>query len=102
MSDGQPRGNQTSDSTFNKVNQIETNKRLEWLNNIIDTLDSIYERLDIDGQDIWNEIIVKNKCPTYMEYELGMDRATMFRKRKRIAYICAIELGMIENPTQKS
>ena len=98
MSDGQPRGNQTSDSTFNKVNQIETNKRLEWLNNIIDTLDSIYERLDIDGQGIWTEIIVKNKCPTYMEYELGMDRATMFRKRKRIAYICAIELGMIENP----
>ena len=99
MSDGQPRGNQTSDSTFNKVNQIETNKRLEWLNNIIDTLDSIYERLDIDGQDIWNEIIVKNKCPTYMEYELGMNRATMFRKRKQIAYICATELGML---SQKS
>lgn len=99
MSDGQPRGNQTSDSTFNKVNQIENNKRLEWLNRVIDTLDSIYERLDIDGQDIWNEIIVKNKCPTYMEYELGMNRATMFRKRKQIAYICAIKLGML---SQKS
>lgn len=99
MSDGQPRGNQTSDSTFNKVNQIETNKRLVWLNNIINTLDGIYERLDIDMQDVWNEIIVKDKCPEYMEYELGMYKTTIYRKRKRIAYICAIELGML---SQKS
>ena len=99
MSDGQPRCNQTSDSTFNKVNQIETNKRLEWLNRVIDTLDDIYMQLSVDNQTIWNEIIVKNKCPTYMEYELGMNRATMFRKRKQIAYICATELGML---SQKS
>ena len=61
MSDGQPRGNQTSDPTFGKVSQIDMNKRLEWLNNIIDTLENVYERLDIDNQDVWNEIIVKNK-----------------------------------------
>ena len=95
MPDGQPRGNQTSDSTFDKVNQLGIDKRLLWLNNIIDTLDRIYERLEIDMQDVWNEIIVKNKCPEYMEHELGMYKTTIYRKRKKIAYICAIELGMI-------
>ena len=99
MSDGQPRGNQTSDSTFGKVVRIDNDKRLEWLNRITETLENVYERLDVDMKKVWDEVIVKNVCPTYVEYEVGMERSTLFRKRKRIAYFCAIELGML---SQKS
>lgn len=95
MSDGQPRGNQTSDSTFNKVNQLESNERLDWLNRVVNSLENIYEQLSDDFRDVWDEIIVKNQCPTYMTYEIGMDRATIYRKRKRIAYACALKLGML-------
>ena len=96
MSDGQPRGNQTSDSTASKTIRMDTNKRIHWLENIIETLENIYNRLDNQSKDVWNRVIIKRENPNILEYEIGMSRATIYRTRKYISILCAVELGILK------
>lgn len=96
MSDGQPRGNQTSDPTSSKVEKMSNNKRIQWLENTIDTLENVYEKLDEECKDVWNRVIIKGENPNYLEFEIAMSRATIFRRRKTIAILCAIELGILK------
>lgn len=99
-SDGQPRGNQTSNPTEAKTSKLMTTRRLLVLHEHIDAIKSVYERLSDEYKDFFNV----NYTPPYKEKkahmikvcsEVAISEREYYRRRDRIVYAVAAELGLI-------
>lgn len=82
--DGLPKGNTTGNPVEIKALRHITNKRSEFLTNMINDIKYVYSQLDDELQAVWNKAIVKNKSIIALERELCMSRNTIYRKKRYI------------------
>ena len=94
-SDGQPRGNQTSDTTARKAEKLITSKSVLIVTNKINNIERALERLSEEDQELVDIIFFKKRNQAQAETQFGISYATYYGVRDKMIYLTAIEYGEV-------
>ena len=94
-SDGQPRGNQTSDTTAQKAEKLITSKSLLIVTSKINNIEKALDRLSEEDKKTVEIIFFKKKNQAQAETQYGISYATYYGIREKMIYLTAIEFGEI-------
>lgn len=93
--DGQPRGNQTSDTTSQKAEKLITSKSILIVTEKINNVERALGRLSKEDRETVEIIFFKKKNQAQAEIDYGISYATYYGVRDRMIYLTAIEYGEV-------
>ena len=93
--DGQPRGNQTSNSTLDKVIKMENSNKIKIYEDKIKKMDRAFNNLKTDEIKIAEIIFKKGYSQLYAENYEYIGKETYYNIKNKLIYLTAIEYGEI-------
>ena len=94
-SDGQPRGNQTSDTTYRKAEKLITSKSILIVTDKINKIEKAFSKLNEDEKEIAEIIFIKGHSQVYAEMYDYIKKDAYYNMKNKIIYLTAIEYGEI-------
>jgi len=97
LSDGMPKGNETSDSTAKKAISLNESKSIKAMREVLDAIDVSLKMLSDGHRALFKEVYGKGRKDIYSVCaELGMSERTYRRHKAQIVLAVAGEMGKIQ------
>ena len=93
--DGQPRGNETSDTTAQKATKLITSKAILIATKKITNIENALSKLTEEEKEIEDIIFNKRCSQAKAEIKYNVSPDTYYNTRRKIVYLTAIEYGEI-------
>jgi RinA family phage transcriptional activator len=97
--DGMPRGGSQSDTTYQRVERLVTNRRLKYMEKVITSIENVMSELPPEKYQLV-ELKYWAKPQTLTDYgiaqKIGCGRATVFRWLEGICLAVGVEMGIVD------
>ena len=93
--DGQPRGNQTSDTTFQKTEKLITSRSILIVTDKINKIERALDKLDKLDREVVEIIFFKGHNQVYAQMYDNISKDTYYDIMNKIIYLAAVEYGEI-------
>ena len=93
--DGQPRGNTTSDTTFQKAEKLISSRSVLIVTKKLQNIDNAIAKLNQEDQKVVELIFFKGHKQVYAQMHDGISKDTYYNVMNKIIYLTAIEFEMI-------
>ena len=95
FSDGQPRGNKTSDTVANKAEKLLTTRAILIATEKVNNIDRALKKFNKQEQKDIENIFFKGHSQIYAEMNDGISKDMYYNLRDKMIYLTAIEYGQI-------
>lgn len=95
--DGQPRGNQTTDTTGNTAQRLIEDKVLNTMRARLEPIERMLNTLSEEEKEFFEFIFIKKKTWQYFEINLYISRPTYYRIKRKLITMLALEEGDLTN-----
>lgn len=95
VQDGQPRGNTTSDTTFQKAEKLISSRSILIVTRKIQNIENAISKLNKEEQEIAKLIFFKGHKQVYAQMQDGISKDTYYNVMNKTIYLTAIEFEMI-------
>ena len=94
-SDGQPKGNATSDATYNKVEKLITSRSILIVTDKINKIERALNKLDKSDKEVVELIFFKGHGQIYAQRNDNISKDIYYNTMNKMIYLTAIEYGEI-------
>ena len=94
-SDGQPKGNGTSDTTYNKVEKLITSRSILIVTDKINKIERAFNKLSEDDQEVVDLIFFKGHGQIYAQMNDNISKDVYYNTMNKMIYLTAIEYGEV-------
>lgn len=94
-SDGQPRGNQTSDTTYQKTEKLITSRSILIVTDKINKIERALSKLNDSDKEIVDIIFFKGHNQIYAQMNDNITKDMYYNAMNKMIYLTAIEYGEI-------
>ena len=95
VQDGQPRGNTTSDTTFQKAEKLISSRSILIVTRKIQNIENAISKLNKEEQEIARVIFFKGHKQVYAQMHDNISKDTYYNVMNKTIYLTAIEFEMI-------